>query len=191
MLHQTILDGVVELIDYADATVKSAKFISTAEAFRKHDWLGRMPLANSSGNFRGMVVSAKWATVFHFTTKAIKPVEKVAGLASLAANLSKAKSEMDRIVTGNDDWMVKGARLSTQVSSVCLRTAFGSVPFAAHLISKSLGGYLQLADLAGIPKAGSLNTNLVELNHSIQDTFHSVTDGDKMYLLVNKYLVYR
>ena len=191
MLHQKVLDDVVELADYTEAAIKSAKVISGAEAFRKYNWLRGVPLTNQAGNLRGMVVSARWATVFHFASNALKPVEKVARFASLAANLSKAKLEMDKIVSGDDNWMLKGARLSTQVSSVCLRTVFGDVPFAAHLISKSLGGYLQLADLAGIPKAGSWNTNLLRLDHSFQDTFHSVTDGDKMYLLVNKYLVFR
>ena len=191
MMHQKVLDGIVELTDYADATVKSAKVISGAEAFRKYNWLRGMPLANSSGNFRGMVVSARWATVFHFTSNAVKPVETVAGLASFAANLSRAKSEMDNIASGDDNWMVKGARLSTQVSSVCLRTTFDILWSTPALISKSLSGYLQFAELLGIPNVGSWNTNLLELNHSIQDTVHSVTDGDKMYLLVNKYLTYR
>ena len=190
-MHYKVLDRVVDLADHTKATIKSAKVISGAEAFRKYGWLRGMPLANSTGNLRGMVVSARWATVFHFASNAMKLVEKAAIFASLVRNLVEAKPEVDKIFSRDDNWMLKGAQLSTQVSSVCLRTAFGSLPFAEHLISKSLGGYLQLADLAGIPKAGSWNTNLLRLDHSFQDTFHSVTDGDKMYLLVNKYLVFR
>ncbi len=190
-MYHNVLDRVVELTDYTEAAVKSAKLISGSEAFRKYDWLRKMPIANSAGNLRGMVVSARWATVFHFASDALKPIEKVAIFASLVSNLVEAKTEVDKILSGNDDWMIKGARLSTQVSSVCLRTAFGGVPFAGHLISKSLGGYLQLADRAGIQKAGSWNKKLMRFDHSIQDTFHKATEGENMYLLVNKYLVVR
>jgi hypothetical protein len=187
--------GVVELGDkageWAGATIGSAKVIAAAEAFRKYNWIRGMPVMNSVGNLRGMVVSGRWAAVFHFAENSLKPVERVAVFASLAANLYGAKDEVDRIFSGNDDWTVKGARLSTQVSSICLRTALGGVPFGAHLIARSLGGYLQLADLAGLHQAGQWNRTLQRMDQSGQSMFDRATDGNNMYLYVNRNLVFR
>ena len=187
--------AAVEIADQAlDSTggaLKTFRVIAGSEAFRKYDWIRNVRGLNSAGNFRGMVVSSRWGTAFHFAEESLKVVEKVAVFAALAANIYKARDEIHGILNSNADWATKSSQLSTQVSSVCLRTVFGVVPAGAHVIAKSIGGYLQLADLAGLHQASRWNKALQSLDASGQATFDRVTDGNNIYLFVNKYLVIR
>jgi hypothetical protein len=189
------IEAIVEISDavsgWTDRGFKTAKAIAASEAFRKYSWIKKLPIMNSEGNFRGMVVSSRWATTFHFTEGVLKPLEKVAVFAALAANLVRAADETDRILASSDSWGLKGSRLSTQVTSVCVRTAFGAIPAGAHVLAISLGGYLQLADLAGLHQANPWNKAVRSLDAYASTTFDTVTDGNNIYLKVNKYLAMR
>jgi len=57
-----------------------ARAISGSEAFRKYEWLKAAPVKNVGGNFRGMVVSARWRAVFDFSEKYIQKTEKVSAV---------------------------------------------------------------------------------------------------------------
>ncbi len=177
--------------DGAQQALHAAKTIAGSEAYRKYNWIHSAPVRNAAGNFRGMVISSRWKAVFHFAEDALKPVERVALFASLAVNIAKSKDEVDQILASQDNWAFKGARLSAQVSSVCLRTSLGVVPAGAHLLALSLGGYLRLADMAGLHRAATWNRALQSLDTDLDTTFDTVTDGNNIYLSVNKIVLTR
>jgi hypothetical protein len=190
--HHSIHAAVEIGNHYAEDTEKGFKFaraIAAAEAFRKYDWIKNAPIRNGSGNLRGMVVSKRWATVFHFAEDVLKPVENVALLAALAENIAKAHGQIDAVLSSTDSWDIKAARLSTQVDSVIIRTLGGAIPGGAHLLAMSLGGYCQIAGLAGSQGATNLDQKLKSLDTSFSSMFENVTDGNNMNIFINKYLV--
>lgn len=192
-MHHHLIHAAVELgdkaADKAESSLHVAQAISASEAFRKYDWLKSAPVRNLSGNFRGMVVSRQWANVYEFTDKVLEPVEKVALLAGLADNLAKAHFQIDAILNSKSSWDVKASQLSTQVSSVAIRTVAGGIPATADLLAMSIGGYCQIAGLAGWQGALKLNQRLKTLDSSFDTWFEKVTDGNNMYLFINSNLV--
>ena len=146
--------AVVEIVDKAaggtEGALKAGRVISGSEAFRKYDWIKNIRPANTVGNFRGMVISSRWAVMYNFAETSLKVVEKVAVFAALAANIYKAKNEFQKIIASSEDWGTKSSRLSTQVSSVSIRTLGGVIPAGTHIIAMSLGGYLGMADIAQV-----------------------------------------
>jgi hypothetical protein len=192
--HHSIHAAVEIGNNYAEKTergFKIARAIAASEAFRKYNWIKNVPVRNLSGNLRGMVVSKRWATVFHFAEDVLKPVEKVALLAALAENTAKAHHQIDTILNSTDSWDSKAARLSTQVSSVMIRTVGGAIPAGAHFLATSLEGYCQIAGLAGSQRATNLDQKLKSLDASFSSVFDKVTDGNNMNIFINKYLVIR
>lgn len=179
-----------KVLERTNAAAKSVRVIAGSEAFRRYQWLSNIRPTNASLNFRGMVVSSRWATVYNFSGKWLKPAEKVAVFASLAANIYKARGEIGAILDSKDDWSIKGAKLSTQVTSVSLRTAGGVIPFGAHVIATSLGGYLGAADFFGFHKAADWQKSLQSIDSNIQTGFDQVTDGKNIYLVVNQTVDY-
>jgi hypothetical protein len=192
MNHKHI-HAAVEIADrYAEkgeGSLKTVRAIAASEAFRRYDWIADAPVRNLSGNFRGIVISKRWATVFHFTENALKPVERIALVAALADNLFKARQQTAAILGSADSWDTKAARLSTQVSSVMLRTAGGVIPASADLLAMILGGYCQIAGLVGVQRAVDLDQKLKTMAVSFTSKFEKITDGDNIYLFINKYLV--
>jgi hypothetical protein len=178
-------------VETVESGAKVARAISASEAFRKYDWLRNAPVRNSAGNFRGMVVNRKWATVFHFAEGALKPIEKIALLAALAENLAKAHHHIDVILKSKDGWDTKAARLSTEVSSIAIRTVGGIIPSGAHALAMSIGGYCQIAGLAGSQGALKMDARLKSLDASITSSFNKVTDGENISIFINSHLVIR
>jgi len=68
-----------------------------------------------------MVVSAQWRAAFQFTVKAGDVLGKVSAFVTLAVGVAESYSEVDAILRSNDPWNLKGARLSTQVTGVCMK----------------------------------------------------------------------
>ena len=130
-------DKVAGGLDSANSVVQA---ISASEAFRKYNWLANQPALNSVGDLRGMVVSARWRTVFTYASDADDVLGRIALIAALAGNILKASKEIEAIVNSNASWSEKGARLSTQVSSVALRTVGGVAPAGFEVLAFSLQG---------------------------------------------------
>ena len=194
-MNHHMIHAVVEVSEKysetAEAGLKAARAIAATEAFRKYDWLKNVPVRNVSGNFRGMVVNKKWAGVFHFAEDALKPVEKLALITGLAANILKASRETEAILKSNDTWDSKASRLSTQVTSLVTRTLAGAIPAGAHMLALSLSGYCQMASLAGLHGAMNLDQKVKLADASLTSGFEKVTDGENMYVFINKHLVVR
>ena len=180
---------VAKHLEETAGSLKVAKAIAASEAFRKYKWIKGVPVRNVSGNLRGMVVSKRWATIFHFAEDALKPVEKVALLAALAENMAKAHNQSDAILHSHDSWDSKAARLSTLVSSVMIRTVGGAIPAGAHLLATSLEGYCRIAGLAGSQQALNLDQTLKSLDASFSSNFEKWTDGHNMNIWINAHLV--
>jgi hypothetical protein len=187
------IDAAVEIgskyLEKAEGGLKVARAVAASEAFRRYNWIKNVPVRNISGNLRGMVVSKRWAVLFHFTEDVLKPVERVAIFAALAENVAKAHEEMRMIIHSTGSWDTKAARLSTQVSSVMIRTVAGVIPAGAHVLATSLGGYCQIAGLAGSEGAVKLDQKLKLLDTSFTSKFEKVTDGENINIFINKYLV--
>jgi len=181
-------EKVEERFNKVEHSLKAVHAIAASEAFRKYDWIKDAPIRNTFGDFRGMVISKRWASIFHIIEKAdhiLKPIEKVLLVAGIADNIFKARQEIATILASQDSSDFKAARLSAQVSSVLLRTVASGVPASAELLATILGGYCQIAGLAGSKEAIEFAKKLQTMSVSVNTTFEKITDGDKIYLLVN------
>lgn len=172
-----------------ESALKSVKAIAASEAFRRYNWLTKVPVRNAVGNLRGMVVSSRWAAAYHITEDVLKPIGDVALIASLAVNLSEASHEISRIVDSNSDWGTKSAQLSSQVSAVSLRTLGGVVPAMTHLLALTLEGYCQIGGLVGIPQVQQSVDKLKEYDTKISSTFQRITDGDNVYCFITNHIM--
>lgn len=194
-MHPHQFDALVEVgskgSEKVEAGLKVTRAIAASEAFRKYNWLKNAPIRNVSGNFRGMIVSKRWATIFHFAEDTLKPVEKVALIAALAENIVKAEHQFGAIMKSRDSSAQKAARMSTQISSIALRTAGGAIPAGAHILALSLGGYCQVAGLLGSQRAFDLDRRLKSLDTKVTSLFDTVTDGEKINIFINTHLVIR
>ena len=194
-MNHDAVHAVVEIArmisEKVEAGAKIAKAVSASEAFRKYKWLRNVPKRNVSRNFRGMVVNKRWAVVFHFAEDALKPIERIALLAALAENIVKAHDQIDSILDSKDGWDIKAARLSTQVSSIAIRTVGGVVPAGAHVLATSLSGYCQIAGLTGLQGAAKVDLKLKSLDAFVTSSFEKVTDGENISIFINNHLVIR
>ena len=190
-LHK--IHAAVEVADHVAGGVTTAggwaKAIAASEGYRKYSWIKNAPARNFAGNFRGMVVNPKWAARFQWADKALEPVENAALLLSLAVNISKSRHEVAQILASQDDWTIKGARLSTQVSSAAIRTVVGVGTGVLDLGTFVTSGYLQMADLAGLHRAADWNKSLKAANLRLNSFVDTVTDGNNIYLFINSHLV--
>ena len=186
--------AVVEIVNTTDKvaggvdnTNSMVRAISASEAFRQYNWLSDAPILNSAGDLRGMVLSAQWRTAFQVTTKIGDVAGKIATIAALAANIVKASGAIDSILNSKDSWDVKGAKLSTQVSSVAIRTVTGVVPAGVDLLTKSLSGYCMLAGVVTNSRfqPQSCVAKLSQADVYVQTTFDKVTDGNNIYMFLN------
>jgi hypothetical protein len=188
--------AIVEIVETTDKvaggldTANSvARAISASEAFQKYNWLANQPVFNSVGDLRGMVVSARWRTAFNFASDTGDVLGRIALIAAFAGNIVKASKEIDTIVNSNASWSEKGARLSTQVSSVAIRTLLGAVPAGFEVVAFSLKGYCQLGSAVSgqrFDPRGCI-ANLNSATSYVNTTFNSVTDGNNIYQFINIY----
>lgn len=130
--------SAVKVTDVAEKANMVAKAISASQAFRKYNWLTQTPVKNIAGNMRGMVVSAKWNTAFQFTVKAGDVVGKVAAFATLAVAIAESYHDVERILSSNDPWNLKGAQLSTQVTGIAMKYLTGIVTAPVHMVLSSM-----------------------------------------------------
>jgi len=190
-----ILDASLDAADKVDNVNKVFRVIAGSEAFRRYDWLRNVPATNVAGNFRGMVVNAKWKTAFQFSNKIGEGLDAAGNalvLASLAVNLYKAKDRIAQILSSNTSDTDKAARLSAYTSSLILATLGGAVPAGAHLLAMSLEGYLMLAQLSTggrLDTAGAVN-KLRSLDANVGHAYNTVADGDQLFNFIDTYLVY-
>lgn len=179
-MNKNKIHSVLELVHKTvDGGVQVVRAIAASEAFRKFDWLKDAPAKNTIGDLRGIVVSARWRTIFEITSKAAK----FTALAGFALNVAASAHEIETICKSSEPWGVKGSRLSTQVSSIAFRTAFGVVPAATHQPAMVLQGYCQIGDLLtdqAISQRRSWEQTIRSADSYIGSQFEHFTDGKYM-----------
>jgi len=187
----TIVHAAVEIAGAsagaAENALRSVRVLSGLEAFRDYNWIQNIRVVNSAGDFRGMVVSSRWAAVFQFSDKAVPIAEKVGAYATIAGNVLQSASRIQAILSSKDDPNIKAARLSTEVSSVCLRSAVEIPASPVIAIDWALRNSLGFAQSHGLRSAGDWNRALQALNTAVGTRFESITDGNNIYLVVQKY----
>src|SRR6266700_2424907 len=115
-MHTKQVHSVLEIVDKLDTPVTAVNAIAGYEAFRKFDWLRSVPVKNAAGNFRGMVLSGRWRTVFEISDAAAD----FTALAGFALNVANSAYEIERIWKSNEPWGIKGSRLATQASAIAM-----------------------------------------------------------------------
>lgn len=146
-----ILGKTSEQLDNAHHAVETFKAIAGTRAFREYDWLKDVAIANKSGNFRGMVVSARWKTLFDYSSEVGKVLENVGTFATFAANIAQMGHQFETIWTSRDPMAMKGLRFAVAAGTAAERTLAGRTVTGVHLIYKSLEGWCMIAGLAGGP----------------------------------------
>jgi hypothetical protein len=123
------------------------KFYQGNKAFRQYSWLRNAPIANKSGNFRGMVVNAKWRTAFNLTVENAEKLEKWGGylaVAGVALDVIKQHERIGSILASPTSASEKAQRL-TALGSMAIFNAVGSVlPLGAHLIATPMAAALRV-----------------------------------------------
>ena len=125
----------------------SATVISGSEAFRKYDWLRRVPGLNKNDNLRGMVVSRKWRAVFEPVSRGAKVIGNVATVASFAAYLGEQYDRIDQIMNSSEDPALKALRLADISGTAAERTLAGMVTGVVSTVLLSMQGYCRIAGL--------------------------------------------
>lgn len=174
-------ETVTRILEITDGANKFIRPISASEAFRKFDWLNDVPISNASGNLRGMVIDANWRTVHIVSSKFQKgmdALEAIGILQDVATESLNSYHSMVNIFSSRNDGLTKAAKISTQVSGICIRvvTKWGlktvSSPF--HIVNW-ISGRSYDAGLQEIDSAALKLTTYV----------YNETTGDGLYNLVS------
>jgi hypothetical protein len=167
-------------------------FVGASQAFRRYKWLADAPALNAAGDLRGMVISRQWKIVFDTTVKADKFLGPAATFASFLVNLQTFRRNIDLITSSSAPWDQKGARISTEVSSIMFRTAFGGIPAGAHGLAVLIEKAARYADAASGHRYGYLTSasgKVHRMDQAITTTFDKITDGNTMYAFIQTHLV--
>ena len=194
---------VVEVLDTAvgmagkvkDANDYVVKVVAGSEAFRKYNWLAGVPVLNSAGNLRGMVVNPRMRAIYtmsvNFGEKLAK-ADQALGLASIFIEIAKDYPRLQQAFDSDAPLNDKGPLMLSLASMAILRAVTGVVPAGAHLLAKSLEGY---CDLAFVLTGGS-NTapltwaeGLQSLDSQITAAHRQIFDGQNYYNFIMHHLV--
>ncbi|HLG98906.1 MAG TPA: hypothetical protein VKX49_21525 [Bryobacteraceae bacterium] len=148
-------------------------------AFRNYQALSNRVGLNVAGNFRGMVVSARWKVLFRHTSHVGEYMENVGYLAALASGIAESAPKIETILASSDSSTLKGMQIAATASTIAQRALLGVVPAGAHIIYRSLEGWCRVVGLAGgkAEFAASQCVNTLKYADTlVQTTFKTVTD---------------
>jgi len=182
--------GVENALTIAEETANGIRLLSATQAFRKYSWLKDEIARNKSGNLRGMVISGKFKTVYKVSGAAGKTLQNAALIIKFYEESKRAQPEMERIFMSNATWEVKAAKISTQVSGICIRTLTSLVTSTAKTMSWVLRKTTSLHPLYRLDKA--LGTNVVDRAFDSVDGFTNQvtvfvdrkTVGNELYYII-------
>jgi hypothetical protein len=166
-------------VGQADLGRIAMQVVMGGRAFRDYSALSNTAVLNKAGNFRGMVVSAKWNTLFRHTSHIGEYMENIGYLASLASGFAEAAPQIETILGSSDSATLKGMQLSSKASTIAQRALVGVVPAGAHLIYRSLEGWCMIAGLAGGKVQSGASQCIATLRSAdtlVQTTFRTLTD---------------
>jgi hypothetical protein len=134
-------DAVVQIVHQFDNNVGNASYavngvraITGLQAFRSYGWMTDAAALNSVGNFRGMVVSARWATAYTVVSPAAKILGNLATMASLASNIMQMAPQFEQVYQSKGNMIDKAQKYSLLTSIVAQKTLMGTITGGVHLI---------------------------------------------------------
>ena len=129
IVHQT--DTVAGNVSYA---ANGFRALTGLQAFRGYEWMTDVRAVNVAGNFRGMVVSSRWATAYQVISPAANVIGNVATVASIAANVVHMAPQFESVYRSNDSAEVKSLRYTSLAGTVAQKTLAGIITGGVHLI---------------------------------------------------------
>ena len=128
-------DSVLGNVSYATETMK---ILTGVKAFRSYNVVTETRGLNVAGDFRGMLISARWGTAYRVVSKASDWLGNVATLASLAGVTADMAPQFEQIYNSNAPRMVKAQKISLLTSIVAQKTLAGIVTGPVHLVYAGL-----------------------------------------------------
>jgi hypothetical protein len=127
--HET--DKVVGNTSYA---INGFRAMTGLQGFRSYSWMTDTAATNAVGNFRGMVISARWASAYNVISPIAKVAENLATVASLAGNIMDMAPQFEKVYRSNSNAAVKAQQISLLTSVVAQKTLAGIITGGVHLI---------------------------------------------------------
>jgi hypothetical protein len=168
-------------LEHAEQATLAVKLVAGSEAFRNYSILAAK-VENHSGNLRGMVISAKWRTVFTFSENTEKVLGSLGTIAGITASIAENAPQFETIYRSSGSPTIKAAQMSSLAGTMALRVLGGAIPAGVHVIYLSLEGWAQLVGLAPgmAPAAQAANAIVVNADTLVQTTFNRVTDTNNI-----------
>ena len=114
--------------------INGFRAITGLEAFRSYNWMTDVAAVNSAGDFRGMVVSARWGSAYSVISPYAKWLGNLATVASLASNVMQMAPQFEKDYKSNSSGISKAQQLSLLTSIVAQKTLAGVITGGVHLI---------------------------------------------------------
>jgi hypothetical protein len=159
------------------------KMAAGGKAFREYAAFADRIGLSRAGNLRGMVVSARWHTVFHYLGHSEEYLKNLGTLAAISAGLVEAAPKIEAIHRSTDSAALKGMRYSSVAGTIAQRVLAGSLTSGVHLIYRSLEGWCMIGGLAGGRAQSVASEGIKTLHHAdtlVETFFKTITDTDKL-----------
>jgi hypothetical protein len=178
-------DAVHKTLDWGNGTLK---LLTGIQAFRKYSWLRNAPIRNRFGNFRGMVVSPIFKTVFDVTVENADKLEKYGqylAVAGVALDIVKQHEMMGKIWGSRSmQTSEKAQRLITLGSMAVFKAVGAPIPLATHVIAEKLAWVCNV-----LPATKSLGENVQLVDFTIQTSYKQMMDSENVVHYINTHLV--
>jgi hypothetical protein len=187
--HKT--DVVAGNTSYA---INGFRAISGLQSFRSYNWMTDLAATNSVGDFRGMVVSARWASAYNVISPYAKWAGNLATVASIAANIMQMAPQFEKVYSSNSSGIVKAQQYSLLTSIVAQKTLAGVITGGVHLIYMPLilgcGAASKLGGTIG--DAANVCSNVVgTADVLVQSTANYLTDPANQQRVIQRLVTVR
>jgi hypothetical protein len=188
-------DALVQVVHQSDKVSGSASYVANGvqaiaglQAFRNYNWMeqvvggwGAMRGFNAAGNFRGMVVSSRWATTYQVISPYANAIGNVATVAAIAGNAVDMAPQFEAVYASSDSPTIKGLKYTSLAGTVAQKTLAGIVTSGVHLIYLPLvfscGRVARANEGSGIGTAASVCSQVFQDADTLVQTSASyVTD---------------
>ncbi len=171
---------IVEVTEKGNNIVR---VISAAEAYRKYNWLRKIPVTNSAGNLRGMVINAQARSVYEFTGKIGTYAGHLNILLSWAEECKRSSASFENIFLSKEDNLIKAAKISAQVSGIATRVLLGIATGAAQT-GIAIVEYTRWINLSYWTDKENFNKDIIKAKSAINSVkvyWQNFTTSDGLY----------
>jgi hypothetical protein len=163
--------------------------IALPNAFRKYSWLHLAPEVNKSANFRGIIISSRWKSVYQISRKVRTYAEHLGTLATVGSAVLSSVDEIEEVWKSSAPAAQKAAQLSTQLSSMALRVITGTlvIPETQAILSVLSTTCSAVSRLASRQKdnLATVKQSIDDYQNDITAKFLHFTDGNTLYHFVD------